>query len=90
MTAFYPHHGILKAQKYAWHSANNTNYICINKNYIYNVSVNYASHINVPMYELDIYKNNNKNIDDFEEYNFYDILQDCENILFSQELKLIN
>lgn len=71
-------------------SANNTNYICIDKNYIYNVSINYVSHINVPMYELDIYKNNNKNIDDFEEYNFYDILQNSEIVLFSQELKLIN
>lgn len=71
-------------------SAHNTNYICVDKDYIYNVSINYASHINVPMYELDIYKNNNKNIEDFEKYDFYDILQNNEIILPSQELKIIN
>ncbi len=67
-------------------SANNTNYICINGNYIYNVSINYVSHPNVPKYEFSIYKNNKVNISEIDDDNFYIFLENSEKVLQSQEL----
>ena len=70
-------------------SANNTNYICINKDYVYDIAINYISHPNVPKYELSIYKNNKIKISEMNNYNFYNILKSLESILLPQELNII-
>lgn len=70
-------------------SANNTDYICVNKDYVYDIAINYVSYPNVPKYELSIYKNDKINITEIDNDNLYDVLENLENILSPQELTIM-